>query len=189
MRTSLQPKRPSSFHIWLSIPCFLPSVIPCLSVAQQWSLAIAIQYCFPYSFYFLHMSQMPDSSHLLVHSLSQIHLLNSPPVKVYDRLSVLHWWSPYLQSGQSDLAVNPILSSALSDLSWCSPGSPEADAEIEFGLQDICWSRHFCKEGEEEGEIYLWCRPDNVSSSSAGNVGVNLPVIFFHQWAKMGRPL
>ena len=29
----------------------------------------------------------------------------------------------------SDLALNPILSSVLSELSWYSPGSPEADAE------------------------------------------------------------
>lgn len=39
----------------------------------------------------------------------------------------------------SDPAPNPILSPALLDYSWYSPGSPEADAETEFGLQGICW--------------------------------------------------
>ena len=38
----------------------------------------------------------------------------------------------------NDPPTNPILSAALSDHSWYSPDSPEADAETEFGLQDVC---------------------------------------------------
>lgn len=40
--------------------------------------AVATQYHHPYSDSFLHMSQMPDTSHPLVHSLAPVHLPNSP---------------------------------------------------------------------------------------------------------------
>lgn len=51
----------------------------------------------------------------------------------------------------SDPPPNPILSSPLSDDSWYSPGSPEADAETEFGLQGIGWGLQdvFVRKGKQ----------------------------------------
>lgn len=50
-----------------------------------------------------------------------------------------------------DPPPNPILSSPLSDHSCYSPGSPEADAETEFGLQGIGWGLQdvFVRKGKQ----------------------------------------
>lgn len=94
---------PSAFHTWLSIACYSKAVC-CISAAHPWLSAIAIWYHYPYGYYFLHMSQMSEKSHLLVFSFSPVHFPNLPLKSLNNwistlcqGLSVIHFLSPECQ--------------------------------------------------------------------------------------------
>lgn len=76
----LQPKRSFGFHSWISVAYYMSFTVHYLSVANQWQLAILIQYHYVYSECSLHVSQAPDTN--VGASVSTDTYPNSLPVKV-----------------------------------------------------------------------------------------------------------
>lgn len=187
----MQPKRPSILYTWLSISCFLLSGLLYLFVAHQWYLATT-QYCYPYSYYFFHMSQMFDSLRLLVHSLSQVHLLNSVPVKVYDRDCICFSEGTSLDSKW--FSSKPHLTTCSSRPLLGQPSFSGSRCETEVGLQDIC-----CGGWGTRGDTFLRKRKQRKKcdvgltefpvTPGPGRVAMNLPFRVVHFWAKIARPL
>ena len=158
----------------------------CLSIEQQF-LAIALQYGYPYSFYFLHVSHMPGSSRLLVCSF-----LDSLPVKVYDR--------DYLCS------TDGVLISSLANVASEWSGSKSHFIICSFRTFLVqprfsgsrCWDSLTCKifvavntfirKGKQREKFIFDVSLTKFPATQLAMLEW-ITVTVVHQWAKMGRPL
>lgn len=147
----MQPERPSAFHTWLSIPSFFASAILYLSVVHQWCLAIDIQHCYPYGYYFFHVSDAWFITPAFPFTVPPSQFTTSE--NWWQRLSVLQWWSLCHQSGQWMIQLQTL---SYQLLSQTTPGTVQILQKQmlrqSLGCKMFVSGQEFCKEGEAKRE-------------------------------------